>query len=119
MIPGVVNSQLTASWQVVYGSTSGLTVNQSFTVPSGADIRFTYHTPLDGQTLTTATTSGAYHPASFEEWDYIDEGTSVFVFGSISFARTNATTVAVSQLIDLGEPYGQWNPSFISLEAYY
>jgi hypothetical protein len=118
---GIPAGQITyvPSWQVIHTTTENLTVNQTFSVPSGADVRFTYNTPLDGQTLTTATTTGAYHPASFEEWDYIDEGTSVFIFGSITFARTNATTVTVSQLLDYGEPNGYWNPSFLSMEAFY
>ena len=120
MIPGVVNSQITyvPSWKEIHGPTN-LTVNQTFAVPDGAEIRVTYNTPLDGQTLTTATTAASYWGAQFEEWDYIDEGTWVYVFGAVNITRNSSTQLTVVSLTDYGDPYGAWIPSFISMEAYY
>ncbi len=112
------------SWKTIHNGLENMTSDPTnvtiSNVPAGATIRIRANVYLGGglwdyNVVVSENTAGG----NYMDYDYMDEGTEVFVYGNISWERTSTTNIRFQIFQDYSNIGGYWQPSFNSIEAYY
>ena len=101
-----------------YGSTVNVSIGSN--VPAGALIRIIAHVYLGGGSWEyNVVVSQSSNGGAFTQYDYIDESMDVYVYGSISWHRLNATTVQFTYFTDYSNVQNAWAPFITGIDANY